>query len=206
MKPRRWLLPAAPDVLEMLRDQAVVTVEGMDALVAWAGGDAAAADRVRDCEHRADKCKRRLREALTEALITPLEPEDLFELSKDLDDVMNNAKDTVREAEVMNAGADDAIAEMAGYLAEGARHLAEAFRKLPGGDHASGGATEAADAAVKSQRKLERVYRAAMSALVDVDDLREVTARREIYRRLARTSDELVVAAERVWYAVLKVS
>lgn len=43
-----------------------------------------------------------------------------------------------------------------------------------------------------------------MSALVHVDDLREVTARREIYRRMARTSDQLVAVAERVWYAVLK--
>jgi uncharacterized protein len=205
MNPRRWLLPEAPDVLGMLRDQAAITVEGMEALVVWASGDAAAGDRVRDCEHRADTCKRKLREALTVALMTPLEPEDLFELSKDLDDVMNNAKDTVREAEVMQAGPDGAIAEMAEHLAEGARLLADAFAGLPhDGAGASGDATAAADAAVKSQRRLERVYRAAMSALVDVGDLSEVTARREIYRRLARTSDELVVAAERVWYAVLK--
>ncbi len=43
-----------------------------------------------------------------------------------------------------------------------------------------------------------------MSALLEVDDLREVTARRELYRRLARTGDELVRVAERVWYSVLK--
>jgi uncharacterized protein Yka (UPF0111/DUF47 family) len=204
MNPRRWLLPETPDVLGMLRDQAAVTVEGMDALLAWASGDAAAGDRVRKCEHRADACKRKLREALSVALITPVEPEDLFELSKDLDDVMNNAKDTVREAEVMNAAPDESVHEMAGHLADGARHLSDAFAALAGGERASADATQAADAAVKCQRHLEHVYRAAMSALVDVDDLREVTARREIYRRLSRTSDELVVAAERVWYAVLK--
>jgi uncharacterized protein Yka (UPF0111/DUF47 family) len=188
----------------MLRDQAAVTVEGMDALVAWASGEVAAGDRVRDCEHRADGCKRHLREALTAILLTPIEPEDLFELSKDLDDVMNSAKDTVREAEVMHAEPDAAVAEMAGHLAEGARHLAAAFDALGGGERTSSTATGAADAAVKSQRRLERAYRAAMSSLVEVDDLREVTARRELYRRLARTSDELVVAAERVWYALLK--
>ena len=43
-----------------------------------------------------------------------------------------------------------------------------------------------------------------MSALIDVEDIREVTARRELYRRLSRTSDEIVMVAERVWYAVLK--
>jgi uncharacterized protein Yka (UPF0111/DUF47 family) len=201
---RRWLLPAAPDVLGMVRDQAAVTSEGMDALVAWAGGaDATAADRVRAFEHRADKCKRRVREALTEALITPLEPEDLFELSKGLDDVMNHAKDTVREAEVMHTDPDAAVAAMAEQLSAGVRHLRDAFAALPGHSH---DATAAADAAVKSQRRLEHAYRAGMSALVDVEDIREITARREIYRRLSRTSDLLVEVAERVWYAVLKAS
>jgi uncharacterized protein Yka (UPF0111/DUF47 family) len=207
MKPLQWLLPETPDVVGMLRDQAAVTVEGMEALVAWANGDAAAADLVRDCEHRADVCKRELRQALTVSLMTPIEPEDLFELSKDLDDVMNHAKDTVREAEVMHTATDHAIAEMAEHLAGGARHLADALAALPGGgDRTPAKATAAADAAVKSQRRLERAYRHAMSALVEVDDLREVTARREIYRRLARTSDELVKVAERVWYSVLKAS
>jgi hypothetical protein len=45
-----------------------------------------------------------------------------------------------------------------------------------------------------------------MSALIDVDDVREVTAKRELYRRLVRTSDHLANVAERVWYAVLKAS
>jgi hypothetical protein len=45
-----------------------------------------------------------------------------------------------------------------------------------------------------------------MSALINATDLREVAARRELYRRLARTSDGLVEVAERVWYSVLKAS
>jgi hypothetical protein len=45
-----------------------------------------------------------------------------------------------------------------------------------------------------------------MSALIENEDLREVTARRELYRRLARAGDELVRVAERVWYSVLKES
>jgi hypothetical protein len=45
-----------------------------------------------------------------------------------------------------------------------------------------------------------------MSALLALPDLHEVAARRELYRRLARTSDGLVDVAERVWYSVLKES
>ena len=78
MRPRHWFLPQMPDVLGMLREQIAITVEGMDALVAWANGDPAAAQRLRECEHRAEDTKREIRAALTVAFTTPLEPEDIF--------------------------------------------------------------------------------------------------------------------------------
>lgn len=204
MSRKRWFLPDTPDVLGMLRAQAALTVQGMDALNAWANGDPAAADQLRGLGDEADDRKRELRAALTTAFTTPLDPEDIFELSRGLDDVLNNAKNAVREAEVMRAAPDAAIAEMTAELAEGTHHIADAFPALSHGGIAS--ATQASDAAVKSQRRLEHVYRAAMSALVDIEDLREVAARRELYRRLARTSDRLVDVAERIWYSVLKES
>jgi uncharacterized protein Yka (UPF0111/DUF47 family) len=188
----------------MLREQAAITVEAMDELGAWARGDPAAGERLRACEHRADEHKRDLRAALTTAFLTPLEPEDVFELSRGLDEVLNGAKNTVREAEVMRTAPDAAIAAMADHLGEGTRLLADAFAALQGTRMPA--ATGAADAAVKSQRGLEHTYRTAMSALLDVEDLHAVTARRELYRRLARTGDELARVAERVWYAVLKLS
>jgi hypothetical protein len=45
-----------------------------------------------------------------------------------------------------------------------------------------------------------------MSALVEVQDQHELAARRELYRRLARSDDELAGVAERIWYSVLKES
>ena len=45
-----------------------------------------------------------------------------------------------------------------------------------------------------------------MLGLAELADLHEVAARRELYRRLARTGDGLVDVAERVWYSVLKES
>lgn len=202
MRQGKWFLPEVPDVVGMLREQAAVTVKGIDAFVEWAEGNTAAADRVRECEHRADQRKRELRGALRVAFTTPLEPEDIFELSRGLDDVLNSAKNTVREAEVMHIGPDRAIAEMAAELQDGMKALEQAMASLEqGGD---GNATRAADAAVKCQRNLEHVYRGAMSALVDAEDIREVAAKRELYRRIARTGDALVDVAERIWYSVLK--
>jgi uncharacterized protein Yka (UPF0111/DUF47 family) len=199
-----WFLPQAPDVLGMLRQQMAITVEGMDELVAWANGDAAAAERLRKHEHSADDSKRELRKALTEAFSTPLALEDIFELSRGIDEIVNDAKNLVGEAEAMQTEPDAAIVEMAEEICAGTRRLASALELLEAGDRA--GATAAADRAVKDQRHLQHTYRASMSALVEVQDPHELTARRELYRRLARTGDELVRVAERIWYSVLKES
>lgn len=199
---RRWFLPQAPDVLGMLREQAAITTAGMESLVEWAKGDGAAADTLRAHEHEADAKKRELREALVVAFSTPLEPEDIFELSRGIDEILNMAKNIAGEAEAMNTPPDPATAEMAGQLADGTRLLGEAFARFAADDRAA--ATELADRAVKEQRNLQHTYREAMSALIENEDLREVAARRELYRRLARTGDELVGVAERVWYSVLK--
>jgi len=204
MRRHRWFLPVTPDVLGMLREQTAITIEGMEALIAWSNGEPCAADRLRECEHRADDRKRELRAALTISFTTPLEPEDIFELSTQLDRMLNSAKNTVREAEVMETGPDEPIVQMADELARGVRDLGEALTQLSAGERAA--ATEAADRAAKSQTRIEKIYRRSMSALVAVDDLREVAAKRELYRRLARTSDVLREVAERVWYSVLKES
>lgn len=197
----RWFLPKSVEVLGILHRQATITIEGMDAFLDWAEGEGEAGDRVRAAEHRADDCKRELRKALSEAFSTPLDAEDIYELSQGLDEILNSAKDTVGEAEAMRTAPDAATAAMATELAEGTRRLGEAFALIEEDGNAS---AQAADRAIKQHRHLEHTYRKAMSALIDVDDLREVTARRELYRRLARTSEHLARVAERVWYSVLK--
>ena len=201
---RTWFLPQSLDVIGMLRAQAAVTIEGIEALVEWAGDDPSGAERVREREHAADDRKRELFAALTESFTTPVDAEDLYMMSKHLDDVMNGAKDAVRECEVMALGPDEHVEKMAGLLLEGVRHVDDAFRLLRPEGEEEGSKTEAADAAIKTQRHLERAYRHAMSALLEVDDLREVMGRRELYRRFSRIGDSVIEAAERVWYSTLK--
>jgi uncharacterized protein len=199
----RWFLPASPDVLALLRAQLAITIEAGDAFAAWAAGDEGAAATVREREHAADAAKRELHRALRAAFVTPLEPEDLFALSRGADRVVNQAKDLVRESEVMACPPDTALAEMAAIVAGALRELDAAAACLAprGGD-----ATEGADRAIKGVRRLERVYRKAMAALLDDDDLREVTARRELYRRASRIGEAVEEVAERVLYADVKES
>lgn len=200
----RWFLPETPDVVGMLQKQADITVRGMDAFADWAGGDIARADDVRQAEHECDEVRRALVDAVSQAFTTPLQPEDLFQLSRDLDKVINGAKNTVRESEAMEFPPDQASADMAVLLAEGVRHLQTAFNAL---DRKSpGSATEAADSAVKAQRNLERTYRLAAGNLLTLTDISTVTGRREFYRRISAISDDIVSVADRIWYSQVKES
>lgn len=202
----RWFLPEAPDVIGMLQKQAAITTRGMDAFAAWAAGDIARAEEVRAAEHECDEVRRHLVDAVSEAFTTPLEPEDLFQLSRDLDKVINGAKNTVRESEAMAFPPDRATAEMAVLLAAGVGHLENAFKYLGGNGKSTFPGTEAADAAVRSQRDLERVYRQAASDLLEITDIRDVVARREFYRRISAISDDIVLVADRIWYSRVKES
>lgn len=201
----RWFLPETPDVLGMLRAQAGLTVEAMEALHRWTEGDSTAGDDVRRIEHEADESKRQLRTSLREAFTVPVDAEDIYTLSERLDALVNGAKDTVREAEVMEASPDSHMAKMAAELAAGARHLAAALDLIGTHDDATTDrATAEADLSVKQARKLEHTYRRAMSGLLELDDLREIAARRELCRRFARLGELLAQVGDRIWYAAVK--
>jgi uncharacterized protein Yka (UPF0111/DUF47 family) len=199
---RRWLLPEAPDLLGMLEAQVAETVAGTDAFARWATGDLRLGDEVRAAEHRADDRKTTMLATLREAFVTPLEPEDLFALSRGIDAIVNQAKDTVGEAEVMACPPDAGIAELAATVAAATHALADAVAALRAGRDAF----PAAGAAIARTRDMEHVYRRAMAALLESDDLRHQIAMRELYRRCARIGDAIAEVAERVQYATVKES
>jgi uncharacterized protein len=148
----RWFLPHTPNVLRLLRQQLAITIEGVDAFAAWADGDTAAAEVVREAEHRGDVAKRTLLGSLRAALVTPLEPEDVFALSRGIDWILDYTRDLVSESEVMACAPDAAIAQMARLLGEAVRDIDQALAHLGSDEDA---ATNAADAAITAERTLE---------------------------------------------------
>jgi uncharacterized protein Yka (UPF0111/DUF47 family) len=198
---KRWFLPYTPDLLGLLLDQCQVTCRGMTAFVQWSGGDTEQGQAVRDCEHEGDDARRKLMQELRAAFSTPVDAEDLYELSERLDELLNGAKNAVRESEITDVPPDDAMEEMARHVQDGVQHLYDSLRALKDDEDR---ATEEADAAVKCGRHLEHCYRRAMSDLLEVDDLKLQTGRRELYRRYSGIGDSLVRVSHRVWYTVVK--
>ena len=201
MKPLRWFLPATPDVLGLVRRQIAVAIEGADAFAAWAAGDRSRAETLRRAEDRGDKAKRELLEALQAAFVTPLEPEDVFALSRGIDWVLKHMSALISESEVMACAADAGIAEMAALLGEALRRIDDAIAHL-GSDRDE--AIHDADAAIAAIERLDAAYYEGMGALLEVEDMRERITRRELYRRCARIGETVLDVAERVVYAVMK--
>ena len=203
MTRHHWFLPETPDVLGMLGAQMRITIEGADAFARWAAGEGEAAAAVRGAELRGDVAKRNLLAAIREAFLTPIEPEDLFTLSRGVDRILNDVVDVVKESEAMTAPPDECIAAMAQVLCRSVRHLDLGLANLGArGDQA----TAAADDAIAARRELEAAYYEGMARLLDVDDRNERIARRELYRNCSRIGEAVVDVAERLVYAVVKES
>ncbi len=196
-----WFLPETPDVPATLRAQADVTVRGVTAFAAWASGARDQESVVRAAEHEADGERRKLQTQLRRAFSTPMDQEDIYSLSELLDAVLNACKNIVREAEVLAIEPDQSMADLAEELVEGLTHVRIAFDHLT--DH-SDVATIEADAVLAAERRMEKVYRRAMRELLSRQDLRDVVARRELYRRSLEAGERLAAVAERIWYATMK--
>ena len=111
------LLPAAPDVVALLVAQGELTVAGIDAFSEWSrAGDQDAAAALRAAQHKAYHARRDLLAALQAALSTPVDQEDVFILSERIDRILTEARDTLREAEVLGRAPDAYTAHMAQRL------------------------------------------------------------------------------------------
>lgn len=203
MSGHRWFLPETPDVLGSLRAQLAITIEGVDAFALWARGEADAIALLDDAGHRSHAAGRALLEQLRTAFVTPLEPEDLFALSRGIARVLDYARDVVGEAEVMASRPDAGVAEMAAHLGVAVRHLDAALVAL--GEHGDA-ATVEADAAIAAVARLDHAYAHGMAELLEVQERSDRIGRREIYRRCQRIGDVVTDVAERVTYAVVKQS
>lgn len=200
---RRWFLPDTPDLIGQLRVQTKITLEGVEAFAAWAGGDTAAGETLRDIEHRGDAAKRELLEQLREAFVTPLAPEDLFALSRGIDWILDYTRDLARESVAMACPPDDRLAEMAEMLRDAVTHIESAIGDLQSkGDAASA----SADAAIRAVRRMGIAYYQGMAELLEVESRPERIGSRELYRRCDRIGEQVVDVAERIVYSVVKES
>lgn len=193
--------------IKLIHDQAAYTLEGLEALKAYMGEDASAADRLTKVEKQADEARRILIAELNKTFITPFDREDIFSLSRTIDDVLDYAYSTVTEMEVLKVHPTQFMVHIAALLRDAAYELLMAVDRLEQHPEV---ANEHAQRAKTLENRVEEVYREALADLFsgaeDIKHVMKMLKSREVYRHLSNAADRGDEAANVVADIVVKIA
>ncbi|MEV4222274.1 DUF47 family protein [Nonomuraea sp. NPDC049725] len=157
--------------------------------------------RMAEVEHQGDAARAELVALLRRVLVTPIDREDLFRLSRCIDDVLDQLRDYVREADIFGPGDLGFAAEPLQALAEGLDELERAVTHMVDDP---GAVTTAVLATRKARTRMRQLRQCRLGELftmpLDMDTLR----RRELLSRLDAVGQRLGEAADALADAMLK--
>lgn len=169
--------------VELLGDQLACAIDATELLheaVRDGRFDAALQAGVVELEERADRSRDALIEELGTVLSTPVDREDLFRLSRSVDDVVDNLRDFVDALALFDVEDASACTDPLEVLERGLRGLVNAVQLLAD-------APEQVPEAARASKRATRVRQAYLHGLVTIfetDDPVEMLKQRELLRRL----------------------
>lgn len=203
---KRFFKPRQSSFLRLLIQQGEYAVAAAEALQAYLKkpSDKNVA-RARQVEKDADEVRRILIDELNRTFVTPIDREDIFSLSRSIDDVIDYIYTTVEAMEVLGVEPDSALDEIVSLLLDAAIEVHLALQRL--GDHPNV-ATEHAMRAKALENRVERLYRQTIAALFqgpeNFEHIMEMLKRREVLRHLSNAADRGDGAADIITDIVVK--
>jgi hypothetical protein len=180
------------DFFQMLADQAAKTEEGLAALRAFLREPTEAnAKVVKQFEEEADEFRRIVMDELNRTFVTVIDREDIYILSKSIDDLIDYAATTADEMVLFGIESDEYIERMVDLLNEAARETRLAVESLQKHPRVC---TEHIIRARKAENAIEKTYRRALAALFTSNDFIRIFKTREVYRHLSNAADRVVEA------------
>jgi len=199
-KPNRFIL--------MLAQQATIAVEACEILVAYMKDPSAEnADKLRSAEKNADEERRILIDELLRTFVTPIDREDIFALSRAIDDIVDYAYSTVDEMYILGVEPNEYLKRIASLLRDAADEIRLAMERLEKHPNI---AAEHAQRAKALENRVETVYREALAHLFSgPEDLAHIVAMlklRETYRHMSNAADRGDEAANLIYDVVIKLT
>ncbi len=187
---------------DLLTLQSTKTLNGLDALWNFVeNGSKENANAVRTIEREADELRRILIEELDKTFVTPIDREDIYSLSRAVDDIVDYANTTVDEMEIYEIKGDAHIKEMVNILRKAAGEINDAVKILKEYPKI---ASEHAVQAKAYENTMERAYHHALADLFKGGDTVYMLKMREIYRHLSNAADRGDEAANIISSIVMK--
>ena len=191
--------------IELLIEQADLTVRALQVVEKFGrvpSGNDELVDQVKAIERDGDARRRILIDELAHTYATPFDREDLFALSRAIDDILDAANETAVELAIYKIDPPEGLNEMAKVLVEGATHIRSAVAELL--DH-PGVAAEHAVRAKRSENRIDGLYHQAVGRLFDsAAEMSLILKSREIYRHLKNSADRIDTAADEISIIVIK--
>jgi len=194
--------------IAMLIGQAAKSAESLHHLVSTLEQvDAEALKILRTLAEEASELRRVLIDELHKTFITPLDREDIFNLSHCFEDMVTYALTTVEEMNILKVDADDSIRQMMKLVCEEAEQLESATLRLAQNPRV---ALDHANEVRRLERRVERLYRTAIKDLfaraTDPERLPQLFYRREVYRHISNMSDRADSAANVFGMVIMKLT
>ncbi|MFQ5577284.1 MAG: DUF47 domain-containing protein [Anaerolineae bacterium] len=194
--------------VNLLVAQAEVTVEAMKLLEQCIlQPNEAGIEQIRAKEYEADEIRRILIDELHNTFVTPFDREDIFNISLNVDDMLDYALTTIQSMELLKIQADEHLVHMISLIRQEAEELAMAMHRLSANPRV---ASQHAQRAKKLENDVEELYRIAIADLFtkakDFKPLMVMLRRREIYRHVANMSDKANAAADVFGMVVMKLT
>lgn len=203
-----FLKPKEDVFNNLIEEQTTRTLEGVELLVKYMENpDPQVAEDLRMKEKEADEVRRILIDELNRTFVTPFDREDIFSLSRTIDDVLDYAYSTVNELHVLNVTPTSFMVRIASLLRDATYEILLAVQRLK--KHPSV-AIDHAQRAKALENRIEGVYREAIADLFsgpeDVQHIVEMLKRREVYRHLSNAADRGDEAANVLSNIVVKMT
>lgn len=177
-----------PNFYKLLLEQSKKVAEGMEALTVYMRDpNPLLGAKVLRLEEEADELRALLVEELNKAFVTPMDREDIYALSRSIDDIVDYAKSTVEEMMAFQVKPNHHLLLMAEGLYEAANAIREALAALPE-DLAL--AHERLLFVKKRENYVEHCYREALVDLFKEKNVVTILKIREIYRHLSNAADK----------------
>ena len=203
---KRFLKPKQDNFMALLMQQGEYTIHIVDALQAYLKKQSDKKSvQARTVEKEADELQRILVHELMDTFVTPIDREDIFSLSRALDNFIDYVYDTVEELEIFELEAPEPVIKIADLLHEMANELHMAITQLI--DY-PGVAQEHARRVKHLENQVEDSYRLSLAALFqgpqDIHQVMEILKTREVLRHLSNAADQGDRAADTVMDIVVK--
>ena len=158
-------------------------------------------EQIAEIEHRGDTLRGKLVTQLATVLVAPIDREDLFRLSRSIDDVLDNLRDFVREWDLWEIETADAFLGLLDATASGLYDLRLAVRTIGREPTETSQSTLACK---KSANEIRRLYDVELGRLFRGELTIELLKLRELLRRLDVVGLRLNEAADVLSDAAVK--